>query len=466
MSFQINYTASPTASAFHDSDEFIRAVLGPVGAGKTVICILEILYQAIRQEAGRDNVRRTRTIVIRQSYPQLISTVIKTFEDWLGPVGKMTFGTPIVWRAKFPLDDGTSVEMEVMFMALERADDASKLRSLEVTNAMISEYAEIPEEILKMLRTRVGRYPAKKNGVEATRPCIWMESNPPNTRSHWYRLFEVTRPKGHVLFRQPAPLFYDPDTEEYTPNPLAENIENLPGGYEYYYNQIHGATRDFINVYVLGEYGATYSGQPIFQEYSDTEHCAPDVLRPIQKNALVCGIDFGLNAAVVITEQTSIGALHVLDEVCGEDIMLDAFLDDHLRPLLWQEYNGWPLLFIGDPSDNTGKAGYTLLRDRKWACQPAYTNDPIQRWDAVKWFLTRRGGFSLSPRCELLREGFLGSYHFKKTAKQMDAPHTGRADKGPTSHPHDALGYAAMHHRRHASKKHKPPTNRKPFLWA
>lgn len=452
MSIDINYVASPTGQAFHASTERVKAIVGPVGAGKTVVCVMDMLAKALAQTANSKGVRQTRFVAIRQSYPQLVSTVIKTFMDWIGPLGKMSYGTPVTWKAKFPVADGTIVDMEVIFLALERAEDAAKLRSLEVSHGYISEFAEIPPEVMDMLRGRIGRFPAKRHGAECLRKSILMESNPPTTRSHWYNLFEVERPRGHKLFRQPAPLFYDPDKGEfnnpdaYIPNPLAENIEWLDGGFDYYLDQIPGASRNYISVYILGEYGTTFSGQPIFEEYTDSEHCAPQVLRPVAKTQLVAGIDFGLNAAVVLTELTPIGALHVLEECCGADVMLEQFLEEEVRPTLQHGYTGWPVMFVGDPSDNSGRAGYTLLHQMRYAAVPSFSNDPIMRWDAVKFFLSRRNGFTMSPSCTVLREGFLGGYKFK-AAQSTNAPHTGRADKNHTSHPHDALQYAAMKHR-------------------
>lgn len=462
----INYKASPTGVAFHNDNTAVRMILGPVGGGKTVIAVMEVMRKIVEQEPDTNKVRRSRFVIIRQSYPQLISTVIKTFEDWLGPLGVMTFGIPITWRAKFALPDGTTVDTEVMFMALERPEDAAKLRSLEVSHAMISEAAEIPMEILTMLRTRVGRFPAKKDGVECTNPSIWLESNPPPVRSRWYQMFEVTRPEGFKMFRQPPALLYNPETKKYTANPLAENVKNLPGGFDYYFRQIPGNDQSWIDVYILGQYGAVHAGQRIYEMYDDVEHCAPDVLRPVTKDPLIVGMDFGLNAAAAVTQLTQTGALHVLGEVCGEDIMFEQYLDEEFRPYMASEFFNWPIVVVGDPSDNSGRAAYTMMRDRSIAAQLSSSNDPVIRWDAVKWFLNRRGGLLLSPACEVLREGFLGGYAYKKTATAIDAAHSGRADKNHTSHPHDALQYAALHYRQMFSRPKKPAKPRKKHLWA
>lgn len=444
---EINYTASPTGAAFHADKSPFKGLWGVVGAGKTVIAMMEILNRALEQQPNPAGVRDSRFVVIRQSYPQLVSTVIRTFDDWIGGLGTMTYGVPITWKSRFRLGDGTTVKMEVIFLALERPEDAAKLRSLEVSHGVISEASEIPGPIIEMLRGRVGRYPSKKNGVECTRPSIWVESNPPSTRSHWYNLFEVERPKGHKLFRQPPALLYDSESETYKANPEAENIASLPGGFDYYFNQLAGASKEYISVYLMGNYGVSQSGQPIYTEFMEKEHVAPTVLRPVTKHQIVMGMDLGLNAAAALTQLTPLGALHVLDEAVGADMMLEQFMDEHLMPLLRSDYRGWPILAVVDPSDNTGKAGFTLLRRYQLVVEASQTNDPKLRWDAVKWFLHRRNGFLLSPRCTLLREGFLGAYHYKKVIGSSAVAHSERAEKGPASHPHDALQYAAVYHR-------------------
>ena len=50
------------------------------------------------------------------------------------------------------------------------------------------------------------------------------------------------------LFRQPPALLRQPDGT-WDPNPMAENIENLPGGYNYYYAMLGGEEQK-IKAYV------------------------------------------------------------------------------------------------------------------------------------------------------------------------------------------------------------------------
>ena len=53
MAYAVEYSASATGQKFHQSGDFIRAIVGPVGSGKTVAAMLEILYKAMKQERHR-----------------------------------------------------------------------------------------------------------------------------------------------------------------------------------------------------------------------------------------------------------------------------------------------------------------------------------------------------------------------------------------------------------------------------
>ncbi len=51
------------------------------------------------------------------------------------------------------------VDMEVLFRALDRPDDAKKVLSLELTGAWVNEAREVPKGIIDALGDRTGRYP-------------------------------------------------------------------------------------------------------------------------------------------------------------------------------------------------------------------------------------------------------------------------------------------------------------------
>lgn len=450
----ITYEPSPTLARFHESNAFIRGVKGPVGSGKSSGMVMEILRRAMEQRPNRAGVRKFRALVVRNTYAELKSTTIKTFMEWVGGIGKLTMGSPIEFRALRTLGDGTVMQLEVYFLPLDREDDVKKLKSLEVTMAWINEASEVPEQALKVLRGRL-RYPKKSDGGPTWRGII-MDTNPPSTRSWWYNLFEVQRPKGHEVFHQPGGLRRHPDEpDQFVPEPLAENIKNLPGGYEYYFDQVHGSSPDYITAMVLGEYAATYNGKPVYHGYDDKLHVSKTPLTATPNSILIIGMDWGLNPAAVFGQMSPTGTLVILDEIAPTDVTLDEFLDNYLVPRITQKFARFAIQVIGDPSGENRSAmsrldAFQTLRKRGIAAIPAPTNDFIMRRDAVAYFLNKRTGYVMDSRCVALREGFLGGYHYG--TRGAGGEHKDRPEKDYSSHVHDALQYLCLYYYRAATR--------------
>jgi hypothetical protein len=73
-----SYKAAPTIRAFRDSDAFIRGLMGPFGSGKSSGCVMEIVKRGKQQAPGPDGIRRSRWVVVRNTYQQLKDTTIMT----------------------------------------------------------------------------------------------------------------------------------------------------------------------------------------------------------------------------------------------------------------------------------------------------------------------------------------------------------------------------------------------------
>jgi hypothetical protein len=237
----INYDAPPTMRRFLRSNAFVRAVVGPVGSGKSSGCVVEILRRAVQQERGPDGLRRTRFAVIRNTYRQLKDTTRKTLEQWLpSALGK--------WHEQdftFTMRFG-DVLCEVLFRALDSPDDVKKVLSLELTGAYFNELREIPKSVFDAIQGRVGRFPSKAQGG-ATWFGVWGDTNPWPTTSWGYKLFSENRPASFDLFEQPGGRAAN-----------AENVENLPPGY--YQRLTDGKDAEWIAEYVDGKYPSSDRG--------------------------------------------------------------------------------------------------------------------------------------------------------------------------------------------------------------
>ena len=152
----MEYNATPTATKFHQDDAFVRALMGPIGSGKSVACCTEIMRRACEQLPWENGVRKSRWAVIRNTYRELIDTTMETFFDWFPRDLGLWRQMDMKWTFVQALPDGTTVHLEVLFRALDRPNDIKKLLSLELTGGWLNEAREIPKAILDMLQGRVG----------------------------------------------------------------------------------------------------------------------------------------------------------------------------------------------------------------------------------------------------------------------------------------------------------------------
>jgi hypothetical protein len=435
-----DYGPVPTIEAFSRSKAFIRGLMGPFGSGKSSGCVMELVQLAAKQPAV-NWVRRSRFAVIRNTYRQLSDTSIRTWLDWL-PDGQ--FGSyhksDHAYQLKMPLEDGTSIEAEVLFRALDRPEHVSNLLSLELTAAWVNEAREIPETIIKALRGRVGRFPAVRDGG-CVDPGIIMDTNPPDDDSWWYKLFEVDRPANVEIFRQPSGR-----TAE------AENLPNLPANY--YPNLMTGADAEFVKVYVDGLYGYVKEGKPVYPEYNDAVHCSESV-QPIAGVTIRRGWDFGLTPACEFTQVLPDGGFIAFDELCATDLGISTFADDVLRTAS-ERWPGFTFEDFGDPAgeqrsamtaDKDEKTCFDILKGKGIDIRAGEQNLTIRLESVKKPLNTLRNGkpqFRLHPRCVLLRKGFMGRYQYRrvKVAGSAERYHD-EPEKNEYSHPHDALQYVA-----------------------
>jgi hypothetical protein len=435
----ISYAPAPTGAKFHASDAYTKAIVGPIGSGKSVTCVMEVYLRCLTQRPF-NGVRRSRWAIIRNSYPELEATTIKTFCDWIPerkPNGeiycKVNHSRPPTALLMDRLSDGTQVHAEFHFLSLDKDEDVKKLLSLELTGAWINEAKEVPKSVWDMAYGRTDRYPSKRQGGSSWHGVI-MDTNPPDDESDFYKLFEITKPQGYALFKQPPAIVKlkikgKIGEDMYGPNlgdmgyPPAENVDNHNSGFDYWLRQVHGKDPEWIKVYLMGMYGNIMSGKPVYHEYMDQLHCALSNLEPYRGLPLIIGLDFGLTPSAAICQISPKGQFRTIDELVADDMGVRRFARDFLKPHLMNAYAGMPYTAIGDPAGNqrSQPTEVTCMQELESAgivCQMARTNEFVARREAVAGYLNRlvegNPGFLLSPNCKQLRKGFQGGYHYRK----------------------------------------------------
>jgi len=193
----------------------------------------------------------------------------------------------------------------------------------------------------------------------------------------------------------------------------------------------------------------SFEGRPVYSDdWNRTFHVATDFLKFAPHLPVIRGWDFGLTPACVFAQLMPDMKLHILHELCEEEMGLERFLDQvTVKSKEW--FPGAKKFFeVIDPagfmrSQTDERSCMSIMSGSPWFLKPVPgIQNPIARRNAVVKFLQRnvRGlpAFSVSPNCKTIINGFDGGYHF---AKRRDGTLREVPEKNAYSHPHDALQY-------------------------
>lgn len=410
-------------------------------SGKSSGCVIELIKLASLQAGPR---RRARFACIRNTYPQLKDTTMQTLFQWLPP---SEYGTYYVSDHRYVIDkleDG--LEIEILFRALDREEHVSNLLSLELTAAWVNEAREVPWPIIQALTGRVGRYPSVVQGG-CVRPCIIMDTNPPDDESWWYRKFEEERPSGWKLFKQPGGL-----------DPNAENKSHLPAGY--YERMVEAMDDDSAQVYVHGRYGFLKEGRPVYPEYVDSVHCLDKPFTPNPLVPVYRGWDFGLTPACAVSQLLPDGRWVTFGEFVADTVSFDSFAEAVLDGCAtrWPSLAGAEWIDVGDPAGDQRSAAamhsdaatcFDIARKRGIRMRAGNQSESLRLGSVRKALRTLVAGkpiAQVTPECKVLRRGYQGRYEYRKMriAGAGDRYHD-KPDKNEYSHIHDANQYVAVH---------------------
>lgn len=445
--------------------------MGPVGSGKTTGIFFKLVYMAGLQKPGPDGIRRTRAVVVRNTSTQLRDTTLNSWFTWFRD------GQAGTWRAtdKNFLLKFADVECEVMFRPLDTPQDVARVLSLEVTFAIIDEFVEIPQAIIDALSARCGRYPSVVQGG-ATNWGMWGSSNPSTEDNWWFDYLHhsagmiqpgegISLHHRMALDERNARYFLQPSGY----SPFAENIDNLPGGKEYYTNQAKNKSDAWIKQFIEAEWGFSVSGKPVIQAFNPRVHISSKPLRYDPNLHLVGGYDPGLGGAAMIFGQEDLeGRLHVLGEIITSGVGAARFVNERLRPFLSRgmpELRSDGFTIAPDPAaaNRSPNDESTILSTIK-RHYPTWieTNNRLPlRLDAIDHFCTRMayGMPSLiidEQACPTLVRALKGGWRYSLDSKeQLRGGSDAKPEKNAYSHPGDAFGYLCRYFYRQSEKNRR-----------
>jgi len=392
-------------------------------------------------------VRLSRIIAARNTYSELFSTTIK---DWLEiheDLGPFRQGNkePPTHYIKFRLEDGTTVQSEVIFIAFDRPEHVKKARGIQTTWVWLNETKEHSKAVLDMLDLRHGRYPSNKEGIKPTHHGMLGDTNAPDEDHWYYKLAEIERPEGWVFHRQPGGVFRD--GEEWKINNKAENLTNLPDNY--YKRGLSGKTDDWIKVNLANEYGFVSNGKPVHPMYTDSVHAAHMEFTPSKDTPIILGFDFGRTPACAFLQRTSIGRWVCFDEMVLTDSGAIDFAPT-LKRYIEDTYPGHTFKGWGDPSgDNKNQSNsetpFQIMRAAGIPCYPTESNDPLKRRAALEvpmkeMCMDGKPRFVVLPKASMIRKGLQGGFCYRRVQTSGER-YADQPDKNEYSHPVEALEY-------------------------
>jgi len=470
MTAQLEYTAEGipiyrvegrVLEAFMLSNAFVQVIQGPVGSGKSKTCNLKIFAMATQQAQGHDGVRHTRWAIVRNTYPELKSTTIRTWTDTFPErlYGRIVWSMPARQHIRFG-----DIDMEIDFLALDKDEDVKKLRSAEYTGFYANELQYLPKSIFDEMTSRAGRFPAMKDGGPTWKGII-ADMNAPDEdhfismmtgQSEWpLNMPEDDRaalawPKEWDFFLQPPGLLETRGADgqiAYLPNPQAENVKWMPD--RYYLDQIKGKTRAWIKSRVLNEIALVVDGSAVYPNFRQDYHVAREVLVPREGREVILGIDPGRWPAVLFAQEFD-GRVFVQHELLGFNEPATTFAPK-VKRFLERYYPNCEVSAFGDPKGfDRGQAkddsAYDIFRENGIVVRaPAELkqNNIETRTNAVSHLLDDNPSgvprFVLSPLCRTTKIGLAGRYCLEKDETGEVKP-----TKNRYSHPCNALEYLVL----------------------
>ncbi|MCJ8158845.1 hypothetical protein [Sphingomonas sp. LaA6.9] len=473
----------PIADGFMRSRAFICGIIGPVGSGKTMAALQKGIRVGAMQRGIRDDRgvtwRKARIGVIRESYPSLQSTTLKS---WFNIVpeseGNFSWKAPYthsfrkVLRREGNVRGGRPIDIldiEFEFRAIGDQSVEEACRGWEV-NAVIVDEADLqPEDLVSFLTGRIGRF-SDLDPALVVDPQIILSLNMPDIDNHVYRLLldrdldglseEDAADLAEALNgRELIEAFVQPGGRAHN----AENLHNLPGGRGYYVLQVASNKHKpgYVDRMVDNKPVPLQHGQPVNAGFAYTEHVRS--LEWDRRRKLILGVDQGLFAAAVALQRDELNQMRTLAEVVniakgGKSLLKvgPTAFGKRVKQMLADKFpdiEPHQIRVVADPaafaaSDREDNEQDWLLAFQKalgLKVHRAKSNRQGLRNEAIWQAQDRRDGYAVDPGCKHLIKAHVGGYRYQK-AEIGTGETRGHLEIQNTIYTHvaDAEQYAAL----------------------
>jgi hypothetical protein len=419
---RIEFKPNPTQDAFIRSRATADYFSCRVGEGKSTALNWSAFYHT-RQNPG------CTALMVRDTWENLRRTTLATFFDSFPPG---IFGSWHETNKEWTWAEGIA-KGKIIWLGMDSADDASKLQSLVAGWIGMDEVAPatdsggIPETIFDLGLTRLRQPEMHWYGMKLA------SNNSDDT--HWgYRRFVDPGAEGFKLW-QPA---------------FAENMKNLPPGY---YEKLRSSLShrpDLIARFVEGSFGFQQIGQAVTPQFNEKIHLANGLI-PVRGHELVLLWDFGLNPTCIISQISPLGHWNILRSFVGEGIGATELIEDVVKPILKQRYDGFRWRHIGDPNGNTreqSSSKSTAVSVIRRELGGSFRGGSVSAWEGIECLravlsrmINGRGLVQIDRvGARHVWLALRGGWHYAERNSGVLSP---EAVKDSHSHPGDAMRYGA-----------------------
>jgi hypothetical protein len=469
----LRFPGSPTLKRYAASEAPVCIIQGPIESGKSVGSVGRLFKQALQMPRCIDGVRRVKTVIWRQTYPQLLGSTMQTWLQWFPEkvYGKIAGSEPYIHQIRF-LD----LEWDVYFQAFPDYTPkvVADLKSTEWTNAWANEMQFASRELFVEVLGRTGRFPRKDDCPKYDRkPRQCGDLNAPHVHDHWVLHMRgetpipsdmpeddkqaLIKPAGWEFFVQP-PAIKEVTTEEgklirYEINPKAENLNNMGEGR--YLELTAGRTRSEVKRDLGNKVVPMQKGKPRYPDFDRDWHVAKEEIPSSPEHPIILGFDFGGSPACIF-EQKIDGRWYTLDELNGDNEGADEFAPRVLAKLneRFPFYREKGLIAWGDPQGAWGASNSMKKENTSFAIfgsygiaikAPADKDQPELRLNTgrrlIKDTVNRGPKILIDPRCVRLIAALDGGCTMKETRINGGLEVSTEIVKDKHSHPVEAWEY-------------------------
>jgi hypothetical protein len=433
------------------SDATCIILQGPVGVGKTTIFLIKLLQFAEVKMGAVNGIRRCHVLVFRRSEPEMQAFFQALYSVF--PGAEIKGRLPWFVSIRRQNDDKTisNITMDIDICSDDKMSIDARAAGRAANVIFVNEIQLYSSPyIIQKFYERAGRAGSAADGNLGNK-LVFADLNPP-AESHWLYDWYLNPPGNEIIeglksdFRveyityPPALNLIENDQGDIVGFEKNEEAESMyakrPDGYRYWLGiaQMNIKNRPFIYQNILGKFGYSVDGRPVYDGYWKPKAMVTSKPMIIDQDRLVyIGVDpSGFNPAALVGQRTNDGVLLIIHEFpvpAPNNTIFSEMFEAEILPWI-KEYVSNPskVLFLIDPS-NAREQSAAKLTTTALILKAGFRAMPcrvgrllVPRIEAVKWHMYNEL-LLVSKNCTQTINALTSDYYFKPGKKAPEQNH-------------------------------------------